>query len=59
MTREELDKKIEEARKRSEVLSQAEIDELLKAIAAGDEDLSSIRKSRKIKMYAFKQPDKF
>ena len=27
MTREELDKKIEEARKRSEVLSQAEIDD--------------------------------
>ena len=43
MTREELDKKIEEARKRSEVLSQTEIDELLKAIAAGAEDLSSIR----------------
>ena len=32
MTREELDKKIEEARKRSEVLSQAEFDELLKQI---------------------------
>lgn len=59
MTREELDKKIEEARKRSEVLSQAEIDELLKAIAAGAEDLSSIRKSRKIKICDFKRPDKF
>ena len=34
MTREELDKKIEEARNHSEVLSQAEIDELLKAIAS-------------------------
>ena len=34
MTREELDKKIEEARKSSEVLSQAEIEELLKAIAS-------------------------
>lgn len=32
MTREELDKKIEEARNRSEVLSQAEIDEVLKQI---------------------------
>ena len=32
LTREELDKKIEEARKRSEVLSQAEIDEVLKQI---------------------------
>ena len=32
LTREELDKKIEEARKRSEVLFQAEIDELLKQI---------------------------
>lgn len=59
MIREELDKKIEEARKRSEVLSQAEIDELLKAIAAGAEDLSSIRKSRKIKICDFKRPDKF
>ena len=34
MTREELDKKIEEARNHSEVLSQAEIDELLKEIAS-------------------------
>ena len=59
MTREELDKKIEEARKRSEVLSQAEIDELLKAIAEGNEELSTIRKSRKIKIYDFKRPDKF
>ena len=32
MTRKELDKKIEEARKGSEVLSQAEIDEVLKQI---------------------------
>ena len=32
MIMEELDKKIEEAKKRSEVLSQAEIDELLKQI---------------------------
>ena len=59
MTREELDKKIERARNHSEVLSQAEIDELLKAIAAGAEDLSSIRKSRKIKICDFKQPHKF
>ena len=59
MTREELDKKIEEPRKRSEVLSQAEIDELLKAIASGAEDLSSIKKSRKIKICDFKHPDKF
>jgi len=59
MTKKELDKKIEEARKHSEVLSQPEIDELLKAIEAGDEDFSSVRDCRKIKIYDFKRPDVF
>ena len=59
MTKEELDKKIEEARKHSEVLSQPEIDELLKAIEAGDEDFSPVRDCCKIKIYDFKRPDKF
>lgn len=59
MTKKELDKKIEEARKHSEVLSQPEIDELLKAIEAGDEDFSPVRDCRKIKIYDFKRPDKF
>jgi len=59
MTKKELDKKIEEARKHSEVLSQPEIDELLKAIEAGNEDFSSVRDCRKIKIYDFKRPDVF
>ena len=59
MTKEELDKKIEEARKRSEVLSQDQMDELLKAIEAGEDDFTPIRRSRKIKIYDFKRPDVF
>ena len=59
MTKEELDKKIAEARKHSEVLSQPEIDELLKAIEADAEDFSPIRDHRKIKIYDFKRPDVF
>ena len=59
MTKEELDKKIAEAKKKSEVLSQEQIDELLKAIEAGDDDFSPVRDYRKIKIYDFKRPDKF
>ena len=59
MTKEELDKKIKEAKKHSEVLSQDQIDELLKAIEAGEYDFTPIRKTRKIKIYDFKRPDKF
>ena len=42
MKREELDKKIEEAKKHSEVLSQDQIDELLKAIEEGEDDFRQI-----------------
>ena len=59
MKREELDKKIEEAKKHSEVLSQDQIDKLLKAIEAGEDDFIPIRKTRKIKIYDFKRPDVF
>ena len=59
MTKEELDKKIEEAKKHSEVLSQDQIDELLKAIEAGESDFTPIRRTRKIKIYDFKRPDVF
>ena len=59
MTKEELDKKIEEARKNPEVLSQNQIDELLKAIKTGEDDFSPVKTSRKIKIYDFKRPDKF
>lgn len=59
MTKEELDKKIAEARKHSEILSQPDIDELLKAIEAGEEDFSPVRDHRKIKIYDFKRPDVF
>ena len=59
MTKKELDKKIEKAKKHSEVLSQDQIDELLKAIEAGDEDFSPVRDCRKIKIYDFKRPDVF
>lgn len=59
MTKEELDKKIAETRKHSEVLSQDQIDELLKAIEAYEEDFSPIRDHRRIKIYDFKRPDKF
>ncbi len=59
MTKEELDKKIAEARKNSEVLSQEQIDELLKAIEAGKEDYSPVRDRRRIKIYDFRRPDKF
>lgn len=59
MTREELDKKIEEARKHSEVLTQPEIDELLKAIEAGEDDFRPVNDYRKIKIFDFKRPDKF
>ncbi|VBB08086.1 flagellar motor switch protein flim [Lucifera butyrica] len=46
----------------SEVLSQAEIDELLSALSTGvvsAEDIRSEEKQRKIKVYDFKRPDKF
>ena len=59
MTKEELDKKIEEAKKHSEVLSQDQIDELLQAIEAGEDDFTPIRRTRKIKIYDFKRPDVF
>lgn len=59
MTKEELDKKIEEAKKHSEVLSQDQIDELLQAIEAGESDFTPIRRTRKIKIYDFKRPDVF
>ena len=59
MTKEEIDKKIKEAKKHSEVLSQDQIDELLKAIEAGEDDFTPIRKTRKIKIYDFKRPDVF
>ena len=59
MTREELDKKIEEARKHSDVFPQDRIDELLKTPERSDEDFSPIRECRKIKIYDFKRPDKF
>ena len=36
MAKEELDKKIEEARKHAEVLTQDQIDELLKAMETGE-----------------------
>ena len=59
MTKEELDKKIEEERKHSDVLSQPEIDELLKAMETGEDDFSPVRTSRRIGIYDFKRPDKF
>ena len=59
MKREELDKKIEEAKKHSEVLSQDQIDELLKAIEEGEDDFRPVNDYRKIKIYDFKRPDKF
>ena len=59
MTKEELDKKIEEAKKRSEILTQPEIDELQNAIEAGENDYTPIRDCRKIKIWDFKRPDKF
>ena len=59
MTKEELDKKIAEDRKHSEILSQPDIDELLKAIEEGEEDFSPVRVHRKIKIYDFNRPDKF
>ena len=59
MTKEELDKKIEEKRKHSDVLSQPEIDELLKAIEAGENDFTPIKRTQKIKIYDFKRPDVF
>jgi flagellar motor switch protein FliM len=46
----------------TEVLSQNEIDQLLTAIEAGDdepEDFRPARDSRKIKIYDFRRPDKF
>lgn len=59
MTKEELDKKIAEDRKHSEILSQPDIEELLKAIEEGEEDFSPVRVHRKIKIYDFNRPDKF
>ena len=59
MTKEELYKKIEEAKKHSEVLSQDQIDELLKAIEAGEDDFRPVNDYRKIKIFDFKRPDKF
>jgi len=58
MTKEELDKKIKEAKKHSEVLSQDQIDELLKAIEAGEDDFRPVNDYRKIKIFDFKRPDK-
>ncbi|SDF39153.1 flagellar motor switch protein FliM [Sporolituus thermophilus] len=46
----------------SDVLSQAEIDELLSALSTGmvsAEEIKSEQKERKIKVYDFKRPDKF
>ena len=61
MDREELQKKAKElaAQHKSNVLDQGQIDELLKAIEAGDEDFSPVRDCCKIKIYDFKRPDKF
>lgn len=59
MTREELDKKIAEARKHTELLSQEQIDELLKAIEDGEEAFRPVNDYRKIKIFDFKRPDKF
>lgn len=61
MDREELQKKAKElaAQHKSNVLDQGQIDELLKAIEAGEDDFSSVRDCRKIKIYDFKRPDKF
>ena len=59
MTKEELDKKIIEAKKHSKVLSQDQIDELLKAIEAGEDDFRPVNDYRKIKIFDFKRPDKF
>jgi len=46
----------------SEVLSQSEIDALLSALSTGELDVEEMRteeKSKKIKVYDFKRPDKF
>lgn len=45
----------------SEPLSQAEIDQLLKAISSGDDDQEEMNepRRRKIKIYDFKRPDRF
>lgn len=46
----------------NEVLSQDEIDQLLKAISSGDtesDDFNPVNDTRKIKIYDFKRPDKF
>ncbi len=45
-----------------EVLSQAEIDDLLSALSTGvvsAEEIRSEQKQKKIKIYDFKRPDKF
>jgi len=45
-----------------EVLSQSEIDALLKALTSGTIDVSSLteeEKERAVKVYDFKRPDKF
>jgi len=55
-------KKVKGKHKMTEVLSAKEIDELLKAINAGEtdpEDLKPACNARKIKIYDFKRPDKF
>lgn len=61
MDREELQKKAKElaAQHKSNVLDQGQIDELLKAIEAVEDDFSSVRDCRKIKIYDFKRPDVF
>lgn len=46
-------------KKHSEVLSQDQIDELLKSIESDENDFTPIRKTRKIKIYDFKRPDVF
>jgi flagellar motor switch protein FliM len=57
-----LKKKEDDEYRPTEVLSQAEIDQLLTAINAGDdepEDFRPANPGKKIKIYDFKRPDKF
>lgn len=44
---------------KNSVMSQEQIDELLNAIAAGDDDYTQEHRTRKIKIYDFKRPDVF
>ena len=52
-------KKIEEAGNHSSVLTQEQIDELLKAIEDGEEDFRPVNYNRRIRIYDFRRPDKF